>query len=83
MINNIKLCILILIFSSCEPEESPIDITGIITFNQVDLGEKYCYQKYYDLEHNIIIMYIRYKIRIGQIEERQLNPLTTAGSRSC
>ena len=55
MTSKITLFVIILLFSSCKKEEIPIDITGVINSNQVDLGEEYCYQKYYDLENNVII----------------------------
>ena len=40
--NIIMLTILI----SCEPEELPLDLEGVINSVQVDIGADYCYQKY-------------------------------------
>ena len=40
---------------SCEPEEIPIDIEGIINYIQIDIGENYCHQKYYNIADDIVV----------------------------
>ena len=51
VLHIITLTILI----SCEPEELPLDIEGVINSGQVDIGVDYCYQKYYHIDENIVV----------------------------
>ena len=43
------------ILISCEPEELPLDLEGVINSVQVDMGVDYCYQKYYNIDENIVM----------------------------
>ena len=43
------------ILISCEPEELPLDLEGVINSVQVDIGADYCYQKYYNIDENIVV----------------------------
>ena len=56
MIKSIQvLIVLIVFFYACEPEEIPISVQGLINYTQVDLGEDYCYQKYYNIDYDHIV----------------------------
>ena len=44
-----------IILVSCEPDELPVDSKGLITTAQIDIGEDYCYQKYYNIDENIVV----------------------------
>ena len=49
---------MLLLFISCEPEEIAVD--GFVEqygihYMQIELGEDYCYQKYYNLTNNIVV----------------------------
>ena len=49
--------VLVLFFLGCESEEIPvhIDSLGEIKVRQIDLGENYCYQKYYNLDSDFVV----------------------------
>ena len=47
--------IILTILISCEPEELPLDLEGVINSVQVDIGADYCYQKYYNIDENIVV----------------------------
>ena len=56
--NIISYFIILLLFISCEPEEMPVE--GFIeqyglNYMQIELGEDYCYQKYYNLTNNMVV----------------------------
>ena len=56
--NIISYFIILLLFISCEPEEMPVE--GFIeqyglNYMQIELGEDYCYQKYYNLTNNTVV----------------------------
>ena len=46
---------MVLFFLSCEPEELPVNIEGLINYTQIDLGEDYCYQKYYNIINDMVV----------------------------
>ena len=49
------LSIVVMTLISCEPEEIPADIERIINYTQIDIGKDYCYQKYYDIDNDIVV----------------------------
>ena len=49
------LSIVVMTLISCEPEEIPADIERIINYTQIDIGKDYCYQKYYDIENDVVV----------------------------
>jgi len=59
MSNNVVFCfIMLFLFISCEPEEIAVEGFGEqygVNYMQIELGEDYCYQKYYNLTHNIVV----------------------------
>jgi len=55
MINNISYFLVILFFISCEPDEIPVDIEGVINYTQIDLGSDYCIQKYYSIQEDLVV----------------------------